>query len=99
MSERVCKQCGISIAHRNTGVVFCCRKCKEQYYYKNPSNALVKETLRKQCMVCGEDFETTNSLQVICSKECRKKRHAELHRIRYARRTMLKGKNLSILWL
>ena len=34
--------------------------------------------IKKQCIVCGKEFEVVNSRYCLCSDECRKKRRAEL---------------------
>ena len=36
--------------------------------------------IKKQCIVCGKEFEVVNSRYCLCSDECRKKRTYELNK-------------------
>ena len=39
---------------------------------------------KKQCAVCGKEFEAINSRYILCSDECRKKRIDEYNKVYYS---------------
>ena len=78
-----CDCCGeIFIAHRKDNR-YCSHKCRDVAYKKSKGQDSKLEPRRVICAVCGTQFETFNSNQITCSKECSKKnkRENDKHRL------------------
>lgn len=63
----VCRNCKLNY-HKNSNVqVFCSKKCKNIYYFKNPPPVVI---LEKICENCGSHFETKYKKIRFCSLKC-----------------------------
>ena len=75
-----CKNCGKEFIKTGSNQKYCSTKCKQRYYYHNPSIHAKKykktknnqnTTIQpKKCKTCGEEFIPTDLRQKYCSINC-----------------------------
>jgi hypothetical protein len=74
MAERTCLWCGVSIANRPKGAMFCCAPHKQKaHYWKNPEKCRARNRTPKQppkpCKECGEEFIGIRGAKY-CGRKC-----------------------------
>jgi hypothetical protein len=82
--EPVCVNCGIELPGSHAHRKYCSRRCKGQYYKKNPSPS--HENGHK-CRICGKHFNISSGQynKWLCSPECRRTSVAKSTREFYLR--------------
>lgn len=51
---------------------FCSDECAIKHYHIQTGQISHSEILKKECVICGKEFETWKSRKICCSLECRK---------------------------
>lgn len=74
--EAICVYCGKKFIARDRKTKYCSKKCKDIVFRTNhgiPCNTEVKP-YKKNCAICGKEFETYRQDRKTCSPECAKEK-------------------------
>lgn len=69
--EAACIFCGKELPKFKTR--FCSDDCRRRHQHIKTGRLSHSEILKKECVVCGREFETWKSRQICCSAECSQK--------------------------
>ena len=77
MAGRVCRRCGVDIAHRDVRSSHCSALCRGRDY-----EGAAVGTVRS-CLACGDEFSPTKGTHVYCTRTCRSRSDVERNRAAY----------------